>query len=207
MKKLLFITFSTLIFLSCEKPKKTYYSVEIVKDSFGGKTVFKEKIDTLLLENDSMAMVKNYTNYLISKSIENESKGTEFSTTEIIDYKLLDANKKVIVSTLSDKVKAELEKDVKKVINSTNTKPKKTNPEDQFSKLDGSHNKLTEYIKSKMNDPDSYEHVSTKAATKNDHIFVVTTIRGNNSYGATITTTYQAKCDKDTGEVLSISQQ
>ena len=57
-----------------------------------------------------------------------------------------------------------------------------------------------------MNNPDSYKHVETKAANKSDYILVVTTFRGENAYGATITSTYTAKCDKNTGEVLSVQE-
>jgi hypothetical protein len=212
MKKLLLL--SILVFLySCEKPKKTYYSVIIQKDSFGGTENFEEIIDTLKLENDSLAMIENFTSYLISKLTREKSKkeypDSEYLTTEILDYKLLDENKNPIVSTISEKEKKEIEKSIIDLIydSKTETEITKSNPEEQFSKWDGSHIKLTEYIKSKMNDPDSYEHVETKAATKSNHILVVTTIRGTNAYGGKITTTYQAKCDKDTGEVLSISQQ
>jgi hypothetical protein len=209
MKKLLLFAIPFFLF-SCNKPKKTYYSIQIVKDSFGGRIVHEEKIDTLYLENDSLAMIKNFTSYIISKSLEQNrlKQGDNFLKTEIIDYKLLDSNEKVIVSTLSDEVKKEITADVKKSIATSRTyKSEPTNPEAQFSKWDGSHIKLSEYIKSQMNNPDSYEHVSTKAGTRSDHILLVTTIRGENAYGATITTTYEAKVDSNTGDVISISQQ
>ena len=212
MKNLFLI--SILVFISsCEKPKKTYYSVIIQKDSFGGTEKFQEIIDTLNLENDSLAMISNYTSYLISKLNEEKFKkdypNDKHLKLETLDYKLLDENKNPIVSTISEKEKKEIEKSIIDLIydSKTETEYTNSNPEDQFSKWDGSHKKLTEYIKSQMNDPDSYEHVETKAATKSNHILVVTTIRGTNAYGGKITTTYQAKCDKDTGDVLSISQQ
>lgn len=210
MKKL-FLLIVLVSISSCDKPKKTYYSIKIVKDSFGGKVPeYEERIDTILVENDSLAMIQNYTSYLISHygDLNRNAEDANFLKSETVDYKLLDANNNVIVNTLPDKVKKEIEIQVKEVVGRPrqyNSEP--TNPEEQFSKWDGSHKKLTEYIKSQMNNPDSYEHVSTKAATKSSHILVVTTIRGENAYGATITTTYEAKVDKDTGDVISISQQ
>ena len=211
MKKLLFGLIVIFSISSCDKPKKTYYSITIVKDSFGGKVPeYEERIDTILVENDSLAMIKNYSSYLISHygDMNRTPEDAKFLKSETIDYKLLDKNKNVIVNTLPDNVKKEIENQVKSVVNQTTVyEPEPTNPEEQFSKWDGSHKKLTEYIKSQMNNPDSYEHVSTKAATKSSHILVVTTIRGENAYGATITTTYEAKVDKDNGDVISISQQ
>ena len=212
MKKILLI--SILVFISsCEKPKKTYYSVIIQKDTFGGTEKFEEIIDTLNLENDSLAMIRNYTSYLFSK-LNNETwkkdyPDNEYLTTEVLDYKLLDENKNLIVSNISTEEKKKIEKSIIESIKDSKKELKEietSNPEEQFSKWDGSHKKLTELIKSKMNNPDSYEHVETKAANKSDYILVVTTFRGGNAYGATITSTYTAKCDKNTGEVLSVQE-
>ena len=58
--------------------------------------------------------------------------------------------------------------------------------EAQFSSWDGSHINLTKAIKDAMNDPDSYEHISTKYFDLGDHIKVVTEFRGTNSFGAKV---------------------
>ena len=125
-----------------------------------------------------------------------------------IDYKLLDENKKPINNILNDSVKKSIEISVKKSIDESfkNRQAMKTDVDSQFSSWDGSHKKLTEYIKSNMNNPDSYEHVETKYKETNDFLFVITTIRGQNNFGAIITTTYEAKCNLASGDVISLSK-
>ncbi|MBH0088625.1 zinc ribbon domain-containing protein [Pseudoalteromonas sp. NSLLW218] len=63
--------------------------------------------------------------------------------------------------------------------------------EKQFSAFDGSHYQFEKYIKSKMKNPDSYEHVKTVYWDKGDHILVQTTYRGTNSFNAVVTETEQ----------------
>jgi hypothetical protein len=75
--------------------------------------------------------------------------------------------------------------------------------EKHFSQWDGSHIGLTKVIKESMNDPSSYEHVSTKFYDKEDHIVVVTTFRGKNAFGALVKNSVSAKVDFD-GNVIEI---
>lgn len=75
--------------------------------------------------------------------------------------------------------------------------------ESQFSSWDGSHPKLTELIKSAMKNPDSYEHVETRFADKDDHILVIAKYRGTNSFGAVVTSTTMAKVNFS-GDVIEI---
>lgn len=75
--------------------------------------------------------------------------------------------------------------------------------EEQFSKFDGSHKALTLLIKKNMNDPDSYEHVSTQFRDDNENIFVVTKFRGKNTFGAKVINTVSAKVDFN-GNVIEI---
>lgn len=65
--------------------------------------------------------------------------------------------------------------------------------EAQFSVWDGSHTKLEEYIKSKLQDPDSYKHVKSEWLDKGDYIYVRTTFRGRNAFGGIVTNTADAK--------------
>ena len=58
----------------------------------------------------------------------------------------------------------------------------------QFSGWDGSHILFTPMIKSMMKNPDSYEHVETRWWTQKDYIYVETTYRGTNSFGAIVPT-------------------
>jgi ribosomal protein L37E len=82
----------------------------------------------------------------------------------------------------------------------------KSKVESQFSAWDGSHIGLTKYVKSKMNDPDSYEHVETRFEDKGSHILVATKFRGNNKFGGKVLNTILAKVDYN-GNVLEIISQ
>jgi len=80
--------------------------------------------------------------------------------------------------------------------------------EKAFSTYDGSHMKLTEYIKAHMNDPESFEHVETTYIDRpgNGYVEVKEIFRGKNAYNATILNTVWAKC-KVEGEVIEIENQ
>ena len=69
MKKLILLSFILIIIISCENQKKTYYSIKIVKDTFGGRTLVEERLDTIFEDNDSLAMINNYTSYIVSIEI------------------------------------------------------------------------------------------------------------------------------------------
>lgn len=78
----------------------------------------------------------------------------------------------------------------------------------QFSAYDGSHMALERYIKSTMNDPDSYEHISTKYNIAGDHTLLVTTIfRGKNAFGAMVVNKVVAYTGIVTGEVVRVVSQ
>ena len=67
--------------------------------------------------------------------------------------------------------------------------------EEHFSGYDGSHNGLTEYLKRRMNDPDSYKHVETTYRDKGDYLTVTTVYRGKNGFGGVVTNTVTATVD------------
>ena len=56
----------------------------------------------------------------------------------------------------------------------------------QFSPWDHSHRGLTAFIKASMNDPSSYDHVSTRFVDMGTHLVVTTTFRGKNGFGALV---------------------
>ena len=56
--------------------------------------------------------------------------------------------------------------------------------EKAFSAWDGSHRALTRWIKKRLKDPSSYEHIKTRYTDYGDYIFVVTDYRARNSFGA-----------------------
>lgn len=73
--------------------------------------------------------------------------------------------------------------------------------ENQFSQLNGKHNKSVIAIKEKMNDPSSFEHVQTKYWVMDDHIKVLTTFRGTNALGAVVAQTALTNVSKEDGTV------
>jgi len=83
---------------------------------------------------------------------------------------------------------------------------RKENIKRQFSSWDGSHRNLERYIKSSMNDPDSYKHVETRYADNGSYLTVSTTFRGKNAFGGVVKNTIVAKISLD-GEVLGIIKQ
>lgn len=78
--------------------------------------------------------------------------------------------------------------------------------EKAFSSWDGSHIELTKLLKKSMNDPDSYEHVSTQYFDQKDHLIINTQYRGKNQFGAKVLGFVKAKVDLE-GNVLEIIEQ
>lgn len=76
----------------------------------------------------------------------------------------------------------------------------------QFSEWDGSHRALEKIIKEGMNDPDSYEHVSTKYWIVGDHLIVLTKFRGKNAFGGIVTNSVKAKVSLDGSEINILEQ-
>lgn len=70
-----------------------------------------------------------------------------------------------------------------------------------FSAWDGHHVKLEQYIKQHMNDPKSYEHVSTRYEEKDGQLIVYTEFRGTNSFNAKVLNNAIAISDMD-GNIL-----
>ena len=66
-----------------------------------------------------------------------------------------------------------------------------------FSSWDGSHRQLVKYVKSSMNDPDSFDHVQTRIWDMKSHIVIKMTFRGKNAFNATVTNTVRAELSFD----------
>ena len=64
-----------------------------------------------------------------------------------------------------------------------------------FSKVDGSHIFLTKYLKETLNDPDSYEHVTTEYKDLGKVLVVVTTYRAKNESGEKVLSSITVKSD------------
>jgi hypothetical protein len=75
-----------------------------------------------------------------------------------------------------------------------------------FSAWDGSHKNLVEYIKSAMNDPESFEHVETKYWDNGgDTLTIQMTYRGKNAFGGVITNSIKVDANID-GTIVNIKQ-
>jgi len=98
---------------------------------------------------------------------------------------------------------AQKQKDDLKNANAAIEKKKANFVDNCFSSLDGSCKALVNYIKENMNNPKSFEHVSTTYATTRDYAVVTMTYRGTNGFGAIVTEQIKAKVSYDC-EVLEI---
>jgi hypothetical protein len=78
---------------------------------------------------------------------------------------------------------------------------------DQFSTADGRHYNLQFFVEDHLNDPDSFEHISTEYAVKEDHILVRMQYRAKNGFNALIRKEVTAKVDLETGTVLEIVEE
>ncbi len=65
------------------------------------------------------------------------------------------------------------------------------------SSWNGSHRNLVKLINTKMNNPASFEHVSTKWSDYGDYIAIFCTFRGTNSFNAVVKNSITAKADID----------
>lgn len=80
---------------------------------------------------------------------------------------------------------------------------------EQHLRANGAHKMLEGYVKSHMNDPESFEHVSTEYIMPKDTGVTATvyvmTFRGKNKFGGVVTQTIRASCDIKTGKVLNVN--
>ncbi|QMW06369.1 hypothetical protein H3H32_16500 [Spirosoma foliorum] len=56
-----------------------------------------------------------------------------------------------------------------------------------------------------MHDPDSYEHVETTHSVKGQEIYVTTSFRGKNKFGAKALSKAEAVLDKSDGHVITLN--
>ncbi len=101
------------------------------------------------------------------------------------------------------KVKFYTKKQVDKEAKFKKAEARKKKIESSFSGWDGSHRGLEKYIKSTMNDPESYDHVETRYTDKGSYLYVQTTFRGRNGFGGMVKQTVSANVSLD-GKVLKI---
>lgn len=73
----------------------------------------------------------------------------------------------------------------------------------QFSAWDGEHINLTRFIKEKMNDPSSFDHISSTYVDHWTYLIVTETYRGKNAFWAKIIDKTVAKVDMS-WNILSI---
>lgn len=75
-----------------------------------------------------------------------------------------------------------------------------------FSAWDGSHYELSRWVKKRLKDPDSYEHIESRYNDKGDHLVVSLQYRAKNSFGGYSLEYVTAKVALD-GAVLEILSQ
>ncbi|MEP4091782.1 hypothetical protein [Reichenbachiella sp.] len=59
-----------------------------------------------------------------------------------------------------------------------------------FNTYDGSFYMLNRYVKDRMNDPDSFEHIQTRYVEYDDYIQAYVSFRGRNGFGALVKSAY-----------------
>ena len=74
----------------------------------------------------------------------------------------------------------------------------------KFSPWDGHYIPLTKYIQKSMNDPDSYEHVSTTYFENKNSVVITTQFRGKNAFGGKVVNKVIAICDMS-GDIINVS--
>jgi hypothetical protein len=78
---------------------------------------------------------------------------------------------------------------------------------EQFSFWDGSHNNLVAFVKERMHNPKSFEHVETTFADGGIDYGVIVTMRyrGTNTFGAIVTNSITARVDIN-GNIIEITE-
>jgi hypothetical protein len=79
--------------------------------------------------------------------------------------------------------------------------------EKNFNGWDGSHIKLTRFVKENLNDPDSYEHIETTYKVTGDSIWLFMNYRAKNSFGGIVKEGITAIANKETGELIQVIPQ
>jgi len=75
--------------------------------------------------------------------------------------------------------------------------------QNSFSAWDGSHKKLEKYIKSRLRDPSSYEHIDTTYEKRGSSVMVQTVFRAKNGFGGMTEGNVIAETSGD-GTILNI---
>lgn len=83
------------------------------------------------------------------------------------------------------------------------TKEREAQIKNQFDPWYGNHLPLTRYVKRKMNDPASFEHVETRYADKGSYVYLEMDFRGKNAMNAMVLQTVTAKATLD-GELIEV---
>ena len=76
-----------------------------------------------------------------------------------------------------------------------------------FSAWDGSHTELTRYVKARLRDPKSFEHVETGYSDKGDYLYVRMVYRAKNGFGGMTVNSVEAKCAISGGVLEIISEE
>lgn len=166
-----------------------------------------ETKNKLISENDNT--VKSYKDNI--NTLKSDIDNLKFDLAESEKYgKLTDKQKADLKKKQEHEEKEyqlELEKKKKEEKLKEQKKKYKEWIEKQFSVWDGSCKKLKEMTINSLNDPDSFEHISTKYWEQKDmkSIIVKMEFTAKNGFGGTVRNTAHGKLLMDTGEIVDFS--
>jgi hypothetical protein len=176
---------------------------------------------------DSSSLANNYEKQIIkSQSVKEAKKALASMTDEDFDALLADTLRYKFISNktlnknflklmkkyqeereelVDELTRKRLEKEFKESQNKKKKEEKlwEKKVRSQFSNWDGSHYKLTAFIKKNMHDDDSYEHIETTFDAYDTYLIIKTRFRGKNAFGAYVVQEVKAKVNLE-GDVLEI---
>jgi len=211
MKKIMLVLL--LMLISCNE-NKTYKFIEIVdEEMLNGKIIRKEIVKIEEYKNDSIASLMAFENFCLSQKLDKDYAEKKIKDyTKTIDFKLLNEQNQPIITDqyLTKEIKNKIFKEMfgrENFLEPTKSVATKEEIESQFSSYDGHHIKLEKYVLSRMNNPDSYEHISSEYKVNNGFLDVIITFRGSNSYNAIVINKVQAKCNLITGDIIEVTNE
>jgi hypothetical protein len=74
----------------------------------------------------------------------------------------------------------------------------------QFHPWDGSHIVLERFVKSRLNDPSSFQHQSTQHYDLGEKVFVLMHYRAANAFGALVRAKISIEAHPESGEILRV---
>lgn len=193
MKKFLFLVL--IVLCSCNNEKRYYTVVTYDDKQLNGQIIRKEKIDTILKKNDTLALISAYTSYCISHLLDKkheDEKIDDYSKT--IDFYLLNEKKEKVNDFLSQSEKSKIYNDAKKDVYSdsqgtiSSNKEKKLNNTSYLVYQECDNVCLTsqDFIKQDLKNPSSADFSSFDCSSErnsNGSYTILRKVSAKNSFG------------------------